>query len=149
MQWGESCLCGQAYGRFGPAQNCSMRCTGDANQICGGVNANNVYEISGRAPPPPTFGGPALSDRGLSVVKLSDRSIRIDWVGMPGGERDWVSFVTQGTPDNAHIGMWAYAGASGSREYGVGTAITPGNYEVRFYLNDSYTVYRRVSFSMP
>jgi hypothetical protein len=43
VQYGQSCLCGNSYGRFGQANNCNMRCTGDGNQICGGVNANSVY----------------------------------------------------------------------------------------------------------
>jgi hypothetical protein len=43
VQYGQSCLCGNSYGRFGQANNCNMRCTGDGNQICGGSNANSVY----------------------------------------------------------------------------------------------------------
>ena len=43
VQYSESCLCGNSYGRFGPANNCNMPCTGDSNQICGGGNANSVY----------------------------------------------------------------------------------------------------------
>ncbi len=43
VQYSESCLCGNAYGQFGTADNCSMPCTGDSGQICGGINANSVY----------------------------------------------------------------------------------------------------------
>lgn len=43
VQYGESCLCGNTYGKFGPADNCTMQCTGDASQICGGINSNSVY----------------------------------------------------------------------------------------------------------
>ncbi len=43
VQYGESCLCGNSYDAFGPADNCNMACTGDPNQICGGYNANNVF----------------------------------------------------------------------------------------------------------
>ena len=43
VQYSESCLCGNSYGRFGSANNCTMACTGDARQICGGGNANSVY----------------------------------------------------------------------------------------------------------
>jgi hypothetical protein len=43
VQYGESCLCGNAYGRFGAADNCNMACTGDSSQTCGGINSNMVY----------------------------------------------------------------------------------------------------------
>lgn len=43
VQYGESCLCGNSYGRYGPADNCNYRCTGDPGQACGGDSANSVY----------------------------------------------------------------------------------------------------------
>lgn len=43
VQYGESCLCGNSYGRFGAATNCNMACTGSPGQVCGGYNANSVY----------------------------------------------------------------------------------------------------------
>jgi hypothetical protein len=43
VEYGQSCLCGNSYDQFGPADNCDMPCTGDASQMCGGYNANNVY----------------------------------------------------------------------------------------------------------
>lgn len=43
VQYGESCLCGNSYGRYGPASNCNMRCTGDPGQNCGGYSSNAVY----------------------------------------------------------------------------------------------------------
>ena len=43
VQYSESCLCGNRYGQFGPANNCDMACTGDPGQICGGLNSNSVY----------------------------------------------------------------------------------------------------------
>src|SRR3954463_12171526 len=36
VQYSESCLCGNSYGRYGPANNCTMPCTGYPEQICGG-----------------------------------------------------------------------------------------------------------------
>jgi hypothetical protein len=47
VQYSESCLCGNSYGRFGTSNNCNMRCTGDQSQICGGINANSVYTTGG------------------------------------------------------------------------------------------------------
>ena len=43
VEYGQSCLCGDRYDQFGPADNCDMACTGDASQMCGGYNANSVY----------------------------------------------------------------------------------------------------------
>lgn len=43
VQYGQSCLCGNSYGRYGPASNCSMACTGNSGQVCGGMNSNSVY----------------------------------------------------------------------------------------------------------
>jgi hypothetical protein len=43
VQYGESCLCGNRYGKYGAANNCDYPCTGDRSQMCGGYNANSVY----------------------------------------------------------------------------------------------------------
>jgi len=43
VQYGQSCLCGDSYGKYGKADNCNYKCTGDPNQICGGYSANSVY----------------------------------------------------------------------------------------------------------
>jgi hypothetical protein len=43
VQNGESCLCGNSYGKYGPADNCTMRCTGGL-MTCGGSSANEVFE---------------------------------------------------------------------------------------------------------
>ncbi len=43
VQYGESCLCGNSYGRYGAASNCNMACTGNSDETCGGGFANYVY----------------------------------------------------------------------------------------------------------
>ncbi|MDP2308505.1 MAG: spherulation-specific family 4 protein [Pseudomonadota bacterium] len=43
VQWGQACLCGDSYGRYGPATNCDMTCTGDPAETCGGFAANEVW----------------------------------------------------------------------------------------------------------
>ena len=53
VQYGESCLCGNSYGRYGPADNCNYACTGDRGQICGGFSANSVYSVLPNAAPQP------------------------------------------------------------------------------------------------
>ena len=44
-QDGSQCFCGNTYGKSGKADNCSMRCGGNANQTCGGSWANSVYSV--------------------------------------------------------------------------------------------------------
>ncbi|MBF0276140.1 MAG: pentapeptide repeat-containing protein [SAR324 cluster bacterium] len=45
-QYGGHCFCDNSYGRSGPADNCTMPCKGDSNQICGGSWANSVYAVN-------------------------------------------------------------------------------------------------------
>ena len=45
LQFASHCFCGNAHGRFGPAQNCDMACSGDGSEICGGEWANAVYAV--------------------------------------------------------------------------------------------------------
>jgi len=42
-QYSRECFCGNDYDDYGPANNCNMPCTGDANQKCGGTWALSVY----------------------------------------------------------------------------------------------------------
>lgn len=43
VQYSESCLCGNSFGKFGISDHCNMPCTGDSSQICGGINSNSVF----------------------------------------------------------------------------------------------------------
>ena len=43
-QYSSYCFCGNSYGRFGTANNCNMKCTGNSGQICGGSHANSIYK---------------------------------------------------------------------------------------------------------
>ncbi len=56
VQYGQSCLCGNSYGKYGKADNCNYKCTGDSGQICGGYTANNIYSTAstGGGTKPPT-----------------------------------------------------------------------------------------------
>ncbi|OAQ20922.1 WSC domain-containing protein [Thermosulfurimonas dismutans] len=47
VQYSSQCFCGNSYGKYGPATNCNMNCTGDKNQICGGNWANSIYNVVG------------------------------------------------------------------------------------------------------
>jgi hypothetical protein len=48
LQYGVECFCGDSYGRLGraPENECNMKCSADARQICGGVWRNSVYRKS-------------------------------------------------------------------------------------------------------
>ncbi|MGO9611434.1 MAG: WSC domain-containing protein [Dissulfurispiraceae bacterium] len=39
------CFCGQRFGKYGPATNCNMPCSGNRGEICGGSWANTIYDI--------------------------------------------------------------------------------------------------------
>lgn len=43
VQYGESCLCGNKYGKYGVSNACTMPCTGNPSQACGGINANSIF----------------------------------------------------------------------------------------------------------
>lgn len=43
-QYGSQCFCGNNYGVYGKADNCTMQCSGNSGQICGGTWANSVYQ---------------------------------------------------------------------------------------------------------
>src|ERR1700733_10297456 len=38
------CFCGDSFGRLGPSAACTSKCAGNANETCGGVWANSVYQ---------------------------------------------------------------------------------------------------------
>lgn len=40
---GTGCFCGPTYGRYGPATNCSMPCSGNHSEQCGGPDTNSIY----------------------------------------------------------------------------------------------------------
>ena len=37
------CFCGNSYGKYGESKNCNMKCSGNPNEICGGLWAMSVY----------------------------------------------------------------------------------------------------------
>lgn len=45
LQSSTQCFCGMTYSRYGRLRDeqCSMRCAGDYNEICGGFLMNSIY----------------------------------------------------------------------------------------------------------
>jgi hypothetical protein len=44
VQYGSQCFCGDSFGTYGPSSACTMPCSGNSNETCGGVWANSVYK---------------------------------------------------------------------------------------------------------
>ena len=38
------CLCGNSYGKYGESDECNSPCSGNINEICGGLLSNSVYD---------------------------------------------------------------------------------------------------------
>jgi uncharacterized caspase-like protein len=45
-QYGGHCFCGNKFGKFGPADNCNAKCTGNRDETCGGTWANAIYKTN-------------------------------------------------------------------------------------------------------
>jgi hypothetical protein len=45
-QYGGHCFCGNKFGKFGTADNCNARCTGNRDETCGGTWANAIYRTN-------------------------------------------------------------------------------------------------------
>jgi hypothetical protein len=60
LQDGDNCFCGNTYGSYGNATNCNMPCPPpNKNIVCGGAEANSIYDTHAPAPPPPPPPPPA------------------------------------------------------------------------------------------
>lgn len=46
-RYGSSCCCGNIYGRFERGTDCNMKCSGNADQLCGGLGLNLVMQVTG------------------------------------------------------------------------------------------------------
>ena len=53
-EFGSQCFCGDSYDAYGESTACTMACTGDADEVCGGDRALSVYG------PPSTLGDTTL-----------------------------------------------------------------------------------------
>jgi hypothetical protein len=93
VQYGESCLCGSGYGRYGAANNCNYPCTGDRSQSCGGNSANAVYAtgVGGTAAGGGGVGGTAAGGGGAGGSSGTASGNWTAWASNddPGGTADW------------------------------------------------------------
>lgn len=172
VQYGESCLCGNSYGRYGASNACNYACTGDRGQACGGYNANSVFSTGlsvaapPPAPPPPpavptpptppapaTCGGDFALSLGANVVgpyanipitfrRPTDRGSR--------NPHDWIGMAEAGSPTDKYIGgNWEHVGSRVCGTLSLKAPGAPGNYEVRFWLdNKAEQLVVRVPFTV-
>ncbi|GAB6031602.1 hypothetical protein CHUAL_009366 [Chamberlinius hualienensis] len=70
LQGGQRCFCGSSFGKYGTG-NCTIRCSGNSTQFCGGINANSIY-LTGFA----TAGPPA----NVTLIQAKEHSLVIRWL---------------------------------------------------------------------
>ena len=70
----------------------------------------------------------------------SGNQVTVTLTNGPGGSKDWLGFVAVGTPDGpGKYLQWIYVGAGvTTRTWTVTAPTTPGQYEFRFFANDSF-----------
>lgn len=95
VQYGESCLCGSSYGRYGPANNCNYACTGDRGQVCGGYSANSVYATGIAAAPAPVAPPPAPAAPPITQPAPPAASAKTCW--------DWYGEYLDGRPISGNV----------------------------------------------
>ncbi len=112
------------------------------------------FAVKVEMPPPPPV--PSVTVNGFTNATVKEgATLAIAVAGNPGNTTDWVGLATAGAPDTS-VFDWVYL--SGSRTPpGVGmisatvTMIAPttdASYEARLYVNNSYTVLARSTFTV-
>ncbi|GAA4401531.1 hypothetical protein GCM10023187_15790 [Nibrella viscosa] len=91
------------------------------------------------------------ADQNLSVktaqpVYKPNEKIIVQYSGMPGNSRDWISIAQPGSADDKYL-SWYYTDSkqSGTTEF---TGLPEGSYEVRAYYNNEGVVRSRYSFTV-
>ena len=90
-------------------------------------------------PPPPPGSTPTLAVSPATVTPGGQVTVTL--TNGSGGAKDWLGFAAVGTPDGpGKYLQWVYVGAGvTTRTWTVTAPATPGQYEFRFFPNDSYT----------
>ena len=88
-----------------------------------------------------TITGPGITVSATS--SLPGGAITATLSNSPGGGADWLALAQVGAPDTSYL-QYVYVGAGvTNRLWAVTMPATPGTYEFRLYLNNSYTVATR------
>lgn len=80
-----------------------------------------------------TPGRPDLTLSSEKTVYKEDEPVVLNYGGLPGNQRDWVTVVPLGTPAD-NWGQWTYTNGKASGSFEVGD-LAPGAYEARIYLD--------------
>lgn len=87
-----------------------------------------------------------LSAKTLQPSYKPYEKIMVQFSGMPGNSKDWISLATAGSSDDKYV-LWFYTDSkqSGTLEF---QGVAEGNYEVRTYFNGEWTVRSRYPFTV-
>ena len=78
---------------------------------------------------------------GVSTTKSAyngTEPVVVDYVGLPGNQKDWVAIAPQGSP-NTVFSAWTYTNGQISGEASF-TGISPGTFVARTFIDDGYTL---------
>jgi len=96
-------------------------------------------------PPPPPPSGPAGITESPNPVAIN-AAVTVTVAGGPGNLTDWVGLASSGSPDTSFLSGWQYLNGATSATLHFTAPATGGNYEARFYVNNSFTVIARTTF---
>ncbi|MCU0662811.1 MAG: peptidoglycan DD-metalloendopeptidase family protein [Myxococcota bacterium] len=134
------CGCGVADtdGDKDGTPNCKDSCPSDPSKTSPGVCGCGVPEGT-------CTQGPSLS-MSKSTYAVNE-TIKVNFSGMSGNSTDWIGLYKTGAAHTAYL-VYQYTGSgkvSGTLSFAGRSA---GSYEARLFLNDSYTLKKKVSFSV-
>jgi TolB-like protein len=98
---------------------------------------------------------PEITVNGSIKIKPDKKSysesekVTIEYSGLPGNDKDWITFVSESSPDTTY-GDWFYTEGKKSGMHTFG-GVSPGDYEIRVYFNwppGGYTVHARLKIKV-
>jgi hypothetical protein len=85
----------------------------------------------------------ALTQPSLAVDRTTapaGEAITVTLTNGPGGTRDWLALAEVGRPDaSGQYVQWTYVGSEATQTWTVNAPATGGQYEFRFFANDTFT----------
>jgi len=131
MEYSDECYCGNIVSNGGaptPASDCSMACSGNSSEFCGGPNRLNVYNNTASAPAPPTTtpiivpsSGPWVS-LGCYSDNVGGRALTFGTPPIGGASNNSVESCT----DACFTAGYGLAGVEYSDECYCGSAVSNG-----------------------
>lgn len=135
LQYADECWCGDSYGSYGTSTNCTMACSGNSAEICGGGWTNSVYTAYCPNPVNAQLGllGTYYANEnftGTSYTRI-DPDVDFDWNGNPPApgigaanwSAEWTGQVTVPCADNY---FWCVQADDGVRLWIDGVLVDNG-----------------------